>query len=99
MRRLHIPFTLLLALYLVAHFGPRLREGVSNFTRVTQAQARATKIHYAPAENLERLDLAAIRSTQHTLDICMYALRVMWTIGFLGGSAVSIISSPSFRLG
>jgi len=99
MRRLHIPFTLLLALYLVAHFGPRLREGVSNFTGVTQAQARVTGIHYAPAENLERLDLAALRSTQRTLDICMYALRVMWTIGFLGGSAVSIISSPSFRLG
>ena len=98
MRRLHIPFTLLLALYLVAHFGPRLRE-VANFTGVTQAQARVTGIHYAPAENLERLDLAALRSTQRTLDICMYALRVMWTIGFLGGSAVSIISSPSFRLG
>ena len=99
MRRLHIPFTLLLALYLVAHFGRRLREGVSNFTGVTRAQGRATGIHYAPAENLERLDVAALRSTHHTLDICMYALRVMWTIGFLGGSAVSIISSPSFRLG
>ena len=89
MRRLHIPFMLLLALYLVAHFGPRLREVVSNFTGVTQAQARGSGIHYAPAENLERLDLAAIRSTQHTLDICMYALTVMWTVSFLGGSAVS----------
>ena len=73
MRRLHIPFTLLLALYLVAHFGRRLREGVSNFTGVTRAQGRATGIHYAPAENLERLDVAALRSTHHTLDICMYA--------------------------
>ena len=73
MRRLHIPFTLLLALYLVAHFGRRLREGVSNFTEVTRAQGRATGIHYAPAENLERLDVAALRSTHHTLDICMYA--------------------------
>ena len=70
MRRLHIPFTLLLALYLVAHFGPRLRE-VANFTGVTRAQARVTGIHYAPAENLERLDLAALRSPPRTLDICM----------------------------
>ena len=78
MRRLHVPFMLLLALYLVAHFGPSLREVVSNFTGVTQAQARGSGIHYAPAENLERLDLAAIRSTQHTLDICMYALTDIW---------------------
>lgn len=60
MRRLHIPFMLSLALYLVAHFGPRLRECVSNLNGVTQAQGRSTGDHYAPAENLERLDLAAV---------------------------------------
>jgi phosphatidylserine/phosphatidylglycerophosphate/cardiolipin synthase-like enzyme len=86
MRRLHIPFMLLLALYLVEHFGPRLREGVSNFTRVTQAQARATGIQYAPAENLERLDLAALRSTQRTLDICMYA----WTDRYLAEAVAEL---------
>jgi hypothetical protein len=98
MRRLHIPLVLLLALYLVGHYGPRLREAVSNLTEVTQAQGHSTGDHYAPAENLERLDLAAVRSTQRSLDICMYALTVMWTVGFLGESAVSIISFPSFRL-
>jgi phosphatidylserine/phosphatidylglycerophosphate/cardiolipin synthase-like enzyme len=79
MRRLHIPFLLLLALYLVGHYGPRLREAVSNLTEVTRAQGHATGDHYAPAENLERLDLAAVRSTQRSLDICMYA----WTDRYL----------------
>ena len=55
--------------------------------------------HYSPAEDLERLDYEAIRGARRSLDIAMFSLRVMWTIGFLGGSAVSIISSPSFRLG
>jgi phosphatidylserine/phosphatidylglycerophosphate/cardiolipin synthase-like enzyme len=79
MRRLHIPLVLLLALYLVGHYGPRLREAVSNLTEVTQAQGHSTGDHYAPAENLERLDLAAVRSTQRSLDICMYA----WTDRYL----------------
>lgn len=79
MRRLHIPFVLLLALYLVGHYGPRLREAVSNLTEITQAQGHSTGNHYAPAENLERVDLAAVRSTQRSLDICMYA----WTDRFL----------------
>lgn len=79
MRRMHIPFLLLLALYLVGHFGPRLREAVFNLNEVTQAQRQATGDHYSPAENLERLDLAAVRSTQRSLDICMYA----WTDRYL----------------
>jgi phosphatidylserine/phosphatidylglycerophosphate/cardiolipin synthase-like enzyme len=79
MRRLHIPFLLLLALYLVGHYGPRLREAVSNLAEVTRAQGHATGDHYAPAENLARLDLAAVRSTQRSLDICMYA----WTDRYL----------------
>jgi hypothetical protein len=73
MRRLHIPFLLLLALYLVGHYSPRLREAVSNLTEVTGAQGHATGDHYAPAEDLEPLDLAAVRSTQRSLVICMYA--------------------------
>ena len=79
MRRLHIPFLLLVAVYLVGHFGPRLREAVSNVSAVTQAQGHATGDHYAPAENLERLDLAAVRSAQRSLDISMYA----WTDRYL----------------
>ena len=55
--------------------------------------------HYSPREDLERLDYEAICGARRSLDIAMFSLRVMWTIGFLGGSAVSIISSPSFRLG
>ena len=44
--------------------------------------------HYSPAEDLERLDYQAIRSARRSVDIAMFSLRVMWTIGFLGGSAV-----------
>ena len=55
--------------------------------------------HYSPAEDLERLDYQAIRGARRSLDIAMYSLTVMWTIGLLDGSPVSIISSPSFRLG
>jgi phosphatidylserine/phosphatidylglycerophosphate/cardiolipin synthase-like enzyme len=29
--------------------------------------------HFSPAENLERLDLAALASAQHSVDLCMYA--------------------------
>ncbi len=73
MRRLHIPLMLLLALYLVGRYGPRLREAVSNLTEVSQAQGYPAGNHYAPAENLERLDMQALRSTRRKVDICMYA--------------------------
>ena len=54
--------------------------------------------HYSPGEDLERLDYEAIRGARRSLDIAMFSFTVMWTIGFLGGSAVSIISFLSFRL-
>ena len=56
MRRIHIPLLLLLALYLVGHFRSGLRAPLSGLASVTQAQGYPTGIHYAPAENLERLD-------------------------------------------
>jgi len=55
--------------------------------------------HYSPAEDLERLDYEAIRGARRSLDIAMFSLTVMWTVSFLGASAVSIISFPSFRPG
>ncbi len=73
MRRIHIPVMLLLALYLLGHFGSGLREPFSALTSVTQAQSYPTGTHYAPAENLERLDLVALRMARRTIDISMYA--------------------------
>ena len=87
MRRLHIPLVLLLALYLVGHYGPRLREAASNLTEAIQAQGHSTGDHYAPAENLERLDLAAVRSTQRSLDICMFA----WTDRYLAEAVAELV--------
>ena len=82
MRRLHIPFVLLLTFFLVGHFGPRLRDGLTNLTEATHAQGYPTGNHYAPQEDLERLDMEALnyldtearRSPGQTLDICMYSL-------------------------
>ena len=73
MRRNHIPVMLLLALYLLGHLGSGLREPFSRLTGVTQAQGYPTGTHYAPAENLERLDLVALRMARRTIDISMYA--------------------------
>ncbi|MGO9273424.1 MAG: hypothetical protein ACLQOO_24830 [Terriglobia bacterium] len=82
MRRIHIPIMLLLALYLVGHYGPRVREAVGNLTEVTHAQGYPSGNHYAPREDLERLDMEVLnyvdaearRSGGQTLDICMYSL-------------------------
>ena len=73
MRRLHIPVMLLLTLYLVGRYGPRLREAVSNLTEISQAQGYPAGNHYAPAENLERLDMQALRTARRKVDVCMYA--------------------------
>ncbi len=73
MRRIHIPLFLMLALYLLGHFGSGLREPFSNLSSVTQAQSYLAGIHYAPAENLERLDADALRRARRKIDICMYA--------------------------
>jgi len=82
MRRLHIPFMLLLTFFLVGRFGPRLRDSLTNLSEVTHAQGYPTGNHYAPQEDLERLDMDALnyldtearRSPRQTLDICMYSL-------------------------
>ena len=73
MRRIHIPVMLLLALYLLGHFGSGLREPFPALTSAVQAQGNPTGTHYAPAENLERLDLAELRMARRTIDIAMYA--------------------------
>ena len=73
MRRLHIPLLLGLGLYLLSHFGSGLRERLPDMTGVTQAQSYSAGIHYAPAENLERLDATALRNARRKIDICMYA--------------------------
>ena len=82
MRRLHIPIVLLLALYLVGHYVPHLREGLTSLTAVAQAQGYPSGNHYAPSEDLEQLDMQVLERLEaetrhsggHTLDICMYAL-------------------------
>ncbi len=85
MRRLHIPIVLPLALYLVGHYAPHLREGLTSLTAVAHAQGNPSGNHYAPSEDLEQLDMQVLErleaETRHsggqTLDICMYALSLM----------------------
>src|SRR6266702_1467155 len=36
-------------------------------------QPSATEVHYSPEEDLERIDLALIRSAQRSIDMPMYA--------------------------
>jgi len=64
---------LLLALYLLGHLGSGLGEPFSRLNGVTQAQGYPAGTHVAPAENLERLDLVALRMARRTIDISMYA--------------------------
>ena len=64
-RRLHIPLMLLLTLYLVERFGPRLRDTLTNLTEVTHAQGYLTGNHYAPQEDLERLDMEDPQLPRH----------------------------------
>ena len=73
MRLIHIPVMLLLALYLLGHFGSGLCQLFPALTSTVLAQGNSTGTHYAPAENLERLDVAALRIARRTIDVSMYA--------------------------
>ncbi len=73
MRRIHVFSTLLVLAYLLSRFASPLRESLSSLTSVAQAQGYAAGIHYAPAENLERLDADVLRRARRKIDICMYA--------------------------
>lgn len=73
MRRIHASLGILLALFLLGRFVSPLRESVSGLTKVVQAQSYPTDIHYAPAENLERLDADVLGRAHRKIDICMYA--------------------------
>ena len=73
MRRLQLPVMLMLAVCLVVKYGPRLHETVTKQASSARAQDYPTGTHYAPAENLERLDMQALRSARRKVDICMYA--------------------------
>ena len=83
MRRLHIPLLLVLGLYLLSHLGSGLRERLPDLTAVTQAQGYSAGIHYAPAENLERLDANVLRTARQKIDICRYAFTDRYIAGML----------------
>jgi phosphatidylserine/phosphatidylglycerophosphate/cardiolipin synthase-like enzyme len=55
--------TLSIAIVALALLGPS-----------SAARAAEVKLHYAPVENLEHLDLALIRSATRTIDLTAYAL-------------------------
>jgi len=99
MRRIHIPLVLLLALYLLAHFGSGLRERLPDLSNVTQAQSYSIGIHYAPAENLERLDADALRKARRKIDICMYAFTSRFLAELLVDRARSGVKVRTYRDG
>ena len=55
--------------------GPRPHRGVSiaRHARARQSRPRAS-IYYAPAENLEHIDVALIDGAQHEIDMAAYVL-------------------------
>lgn len=64
--------------------------------------ASAEETHYAPIENLERIDVALIRSARHSLDMAMYTLTDWAIIAALHeararGVAVRIVLDPSVQ--
>lgn len=73
MRRVHFLVVFVLATYLAGKYGPRLHEALTKQAGSAQAQEYPIGTHYAPAENLERLDMQALRSARRKIDLCMYA--------------------------
>jgi phosphatidylserine/phosphatidylglycerophosphate/cardiolipin synthase-like enzyme len=77
MKRTICSFAVLAAIVISMYLAPRRQPGVQVSTVAAAAKIESEN-HYAPAEDLERLDVEELDRARHTLDIAMYAFTDRW---------------------
>jgi phosphatidylserine/phosphatidylglycerophosphate/cardiolipin synthase-like enzyme len=78
MKRTVSTLALLAAVAIVMYQVPLRHEAGVHVSAAPAAGKIESENHYAPAEDLERLDAEQIDRAQHTLDIAMYAFTDRW---------------------